>query len=519
MYLRIFRGGALMELTTRQKNVKYFYLILAVLSVAFLIFLIFSPWVSAPALGPDVSFNIFSIGNMVNRINIEAAGSFTATGIMDIFNTRTVLYPVLASVIILLLLGFLFLMYKSHKRSTAVGVIAFMGFVLLAFAYVNDVYNTNALVTFRGRLFDERLLSVIPTVFIALLFALLCLSVSIGITVKYFSGRPYPEKRVRQRVVILGHKTGYFTALFSDLRRDKLLYLMLLFPIAYYFLFYYLPYTGLRMAFYDFSILRGFGEFIGFEKFREFFMDDLFWRVLRNTLILNIYTLFWSFPVPIILAILFNELRNKKFRTMSQTISYIPRFISTMIIAGLLVNFLSPSNGLFNIIRGWFGAEPVFFIMFPEYFRTIFVSQHIWVTAGFGSIIYYSSLQSIDAELYEAATIDGAGRFKQVLNITLPGLYRTIAIMLILAMGGLIASNVEMILLIYQPTTYEVSDVIGTYLLRISNMAQTGANVMGGRLPDYSLSTAVGLFNGIIACFLVVSANRVAKQVGDVSVF
>jgi putative aldouronate transport system permease protein len=156
--------------------------------------------------------------------------------------------------------------------------------------------------------------------------------------------------------------------------------------------------------------------------------------------------------------------------------------------------------------------------MFPQYFRTIFVTQHIWVTAGFGSIIYYSSLQSIDQELYEAATIDGAGRFKQVLNITFPGLYRTIAIMLILAMGGLIASNVEMILLLYQPTTYEVSDVIGTYLLRMSNMAQGGGNTQT-RLPDYSLSTAIGLFNGIVACFLVVSANRIAKQVGDVSVF
>ena len=269
------------------------------------------------------------------------------------------------------------------------------------------------------------------------------------------------------------------------------------------------------MAFYDYNILRGFGEFLGLDKFREFFTDDLFWRVLRNTLMLNIVTLAWSFPIPIILAILFNELRNKHFRTMSQTISYIPFFISTMVIAGLLHNFLS-SDGFINNIRGWFGGDPILFLMRPEYFRTIFVSQAIWVGAGFGSIIYYSSLQSIDTELYEAATIDGAGRLKQCFYISLPGIASTIAIMLIMAMGGLLGSNVELLVLIQQPVTHEVSDVIGTYLLRLSHL---GPGDTVGRLPDFSIGTAVGLFNGVIACFLVVSANKVAKVVGDVSMF
>jgi putative aldouronate transport system permease protein len=204
---------------------------------------------------------------------------------------------------------------------------------------------------------------------------------------------------------------------------------------------------------------------------------------------------------------------------MVQTVSYVPRFISTMIIAGLLVNFLSPSGGLLNIIRSWFGAEPIFFIVFPQYFRTIFVSQQIWTSVGFGSIIYFSSLRSIDTELYEAATIDGANRFKQIRYITLPGLSRTISVMLILAIGGLMASNTQMILLIYQPTNYEVSDVIGTYLLRMANLGQGPGNTVAGRIPDFSLSTAVGLFNGVIACFLVVSANKISKLVGDVSIF
>jgi putative aldouronate transport system permease protein len=273
------------------------------------------------------------------------------------------------------------------------------------------------------------------------------------------------------------------------------------------------------MAFWEFNIINGFGDFIGWGRFEAFFTNDLFWRLLRNTLLLNIITLAWTFPLPILLAILFNELRNNKFRTLAQTISYIPRFISTMIIAGLLVNFLSPSSGLINIIRGWFGAEPIYFLMFPEYFRSVFVTQAIWTGIGFGSIIYYSSLRSIDTELYEAATIDGAGRLKQARYITLPGLSRTIAVMLILAVGGLLATNDQMILLIYTPTTYEVSDVIGTYLLRMSNMAQGSGNTVAGRLPDYSLSTAVGLFNGIVACFLVVSANKISKLLGDVSIF
>jgi len=507
-----------MQLTNKQRNIKRIYLALAAASVAFLTFLLLSPWVSAPVFGPNVSFNLFETGRMVNFFNANIGNLGTHTDPMLSFSSRSVIYPVWTSINILLMLGLLWMMFKNHFRTTLCGVLAFMSIILLSFSYINDIYNINGARYFRPRIFDEAFVNVLPNAFIVMLFALLCLSVSIGITSRYFTGKPFPEKRKRLTSVRPGHKSGYFEYLWSDVKRDKLLYIMLILPVAYYILFYYMPYVGLRMAFYDYNILRGYGDFVGWNNFVRFFTDELFWRVLRNTLVLSVYTLAWGFPIPIILAIMFNELRNKKFRTATQTISYIPRFISTMIIAGLVVNFLSPSNGLFNIIRGWFGADSLYFIMMPQYFRTIFVSQHIWVTAGFGSIIYYSSLQSIDQELYEAATIDGAGRFKQVLHITMPGLYRTIAIMLILAMGSLIASNVEMIILLYNPNTFEVSDVIGTYLLRMSNMAQgVGSPTVG--LPDYSLSTAVGLFNGVIACFLVVSANRVAKQVGEVSVF
>jgi len=506
-----------MELTTGQRNMKWFSYALAVAGVAFLTLLIFNSWVvvSGAVLGSDTSFNLFQIGQMVDEINANLAPT-VLTDPMQIFDSRTLVYPLWAGVSLLLMFGYLFLIFKNHRKSLATGVLAFTSIVLMSFFFINDVYDTNGTMAFRGRLFDDRFLSVWPPAFIALLFALVCLSGSITLTAKYFMGRPIPVKEKRVHIVAPGKKGGRVAALLSDVRRDILLYLMLVLPITYYILFYYLPFEGLRMAFFDYNIIRGFGEFIGLDKFREFFTDDLFWRVLRNTLLLNIFTLAWSFPMPIILALLFNELRNNKFRTLAQTISYIPRFISTMVIAGLLVNFLSPSGGLVNNLRGWFGADPINFLVWPQYFRTIFVSQAIWVGTGFGSIIYYSSLQSIDTELYESATLDGASRFKQCIYISLPGIARTISIMLILAIGGLLASNVDMIILLQQPVTLEVSDVIGTYLLRLAHL---GPGETVGRLPDFSIATAVGLFNGVIACFLVVSANKVSRMISDTSIF
>jgi len=506
-----------MELTSYQKNLKRFYLALAVISVAFLTFLYFSSWVtvSEAVLGQDTSFNVFTTRSMVNQIR-ETRDPNAAVDPMEIFHSRSIVYPLWGGFTLLLMYFYLFLMYKNHRRSLITGVAAFLSSIILAFVFINDVFETNGLITFRGRLFHDRFLSISPIAFVLLVFSLLCLSISISVTAKYFTGRPIPEKLKRTSAIKATGAKGYFIRLFRDVKRDVFLYAMLLLPVIYYILFYYLPFDGLRMAFYEYNILSGFGEFIGLDKFREFFLDDLFWRVFRNTILLNLITLFWTFPMPIILALLFNELRNKKFRTMSQTISYIPFFISTMVIAGLLVNFLSPTTGFVNNIRGWFGLDAIYFLTRPEYFRTIWVVQAIWIGTGFGSIIYYSSLQSIDPELYESATIDGAGRFKQCIYISIPSIARTIAIMLIMAMGGLLASNVELLVLIQQPVTHEVSDVIGTYLLRLSHL---GPGETVGRLPDFSIGTAVGLFNGVIACFLVISANKVAKVVGDVSMF
>jgi putative aldouronate transport system permease protein len=294
---------------------------------------------------------------------------------------------------------------------------------------------------------------------------------------------------------------------------DRHLYLMLFPFLAYYAVFYFMPYSGLRMAFMNYKPLLGYAgsKWVGLANFRQFFGGIQFPRLMRNTVLLNLFGLIFGFPIPIILALMFNEIRNRFLRTAAQTIAYIPYFISTVVIAGLVVNFLSPSGGIVNSIIRIFGVEPIYFMAKPQYFRTIFVAQGIWSGAGFGSIVYYSSICSIDADMYEAARIDGAGRLKQTVYITVPGISRTVAIMFIIAIGNLLATNTDMIILLQRPATYETSDVIGSYVYRIGIGVNSQAN--------FSLSTAVGLFNGIISLILVTGSNYISRRIGDVSIY
>lgn len=297
--------------------------------------------------------------------------------------------------------------------------------------------------------------------------------------------------------------------LLASIVRDKYLYIMLIPFVLYYAIFYYMPFQGLRMAFMDYKPFLGMSgsKWVGFDNFAEFFNGPYFTRIIRNTLLISFYNMIFAFPIPIILAILFNELRNKKFRVFVQTISYMPHFISTVVIAGLVVNFLSPSTGIVNILLEKLGFDSVYFLTKPEYFRIIFIIQGIWATAGFSSIIYFSSLMSIDSAQYEAAMIDGAGRFKQIWHVTLPGLLPTIGIMLLLGIGNIMNIGYEMIILLYQPITYETADVVGSFVYRL-----------GIQNADYSMSTAVGLFNGIISLILVLTANRISKKISEVSI-
>lgn len=292
--------------------------------------------------------------------------------------------------------------------------------------------------------------------------------------------------------------------------RDKYLYLLLVPFILYFLLFFYRPFSGLVIAFKDYKPLLGIenSKWVGWQNFISFFNGPYFGRLMKNTVLISVYNIIFAFPIPIILALLFNEIRNKRVRTLVQTISYMPHFISTVVIAGLVVNFLSPSSGIVNVIIGWFGMEPVYFMTRPEYFRTIYVLQGIWAGAGFGSIIYYSALCSLDMDLYEAAAIDGAGRWKQTWHISLPGLRSTISIMLIMQIGNIMNLGYEMIILLYQPVTYPTADIIGSYVYRIG--VQNG---------NYSMATAVGLFNGVISLVLVLLANKVSKKMSETSIF
>ena len=296
----------------------------------------------------------------------------------------------------------------------------------------------------------------------------------------------------------------------TDIVRDRRLYLMLIPFFLYYALFYFRPFSGLVMAFQDYKPLLGTAgsQFVGWANFIKFFNGPYFGRLMRNTVMISVYNILFAFPVPIILALLFHEVRNDKLRTVAQTISYMPYFISTVVIAGLVVNFLSPSTGIINIVIKLLGGEPIYFLTKQEWFRTIYVLQGIWSGAGFGSVIYYSSLCSIDSQLYEAVTIDGGGRFRQIWHIALPGLLPTIAVMLIMQIGNLLNVGYEMIILLYKPIIYETADVISSYVYRA-----------GMESADYSTSTAVGLFNGVVSLVLVLCANAASKKMGDVSIF
>lgn len=296
----------------------------------------------------------------------------------------------------------------------------------------------------------------------------------------------------------------------NALLRDRRLYVMLIPFFLYYAFFYFRPFSGLVIAFQDYKPLLGTAgsKYVGFANFVKFFTGPYFGRLLRNTVLVSVYGILFGFPVPILLALLFNEVRSNKARTFVQTISYMPHFISTVVIAGLVVNFLSPSTGIVNIFLKALGREPIYFLTRPEYFRSIYVIQGIWSGAGFGSVIYYSALCSIDMELYEAVTIDGGGRWKQILHVALPGLLPTISIMLILQVGNLLNVGYEMIILLYRPVTYETADVISSYVYRA-----------GMETSNYSTATAVGLFNGVISLLLVVGANGLSGKLNAASIF
>lgn len=294
-----------------------------------------------------------------------------------------------------------------------------------------------------------------------------------------------------------------------EMKKHRNIYLMLIPVIAFFIIFHYVPMAGIVIAFQDYKITRGIlgSAFVGFKHFKAFLNDFYFWRLIKNTLTINVLGLVLAFPPPIILALLLNEVRNKSFKKSVQTITYMPHFISVVIVCGLVKNFLA-TEGLINSIITMLGGKALSFFTEPSYFPFIYIISGLWQNIGWSSIIYLSALSSIDQELYEAAAIDGAGRWRQTIHITLPGILPTIAILLIMNIGNMLSLGYEKILLLYNPTIYESADVVSTYTYR---MGILGAN--------YSYSTAIGIFNSICNIILLNIANATSKKLTGSGLF
>lgn len=307
--------------------------------------------------------------------------------------------------------------------------------------------------------------------------------------------------------------SGYSAMLKKDFIQHKYIYLMLLPVVIYYVAFAYLPMYGTVMAFQDYRPGLGiagspFAAHFGLQNFIDFFKGPYFAKVTLNTLYLNFLLLLFGFPAPIIFALLINELRSKYFKRVTQTISYLPFFISMVVVAGIINDFCSP-HGLLGYIFQTFGYNNnVNLLTQSQFYRPIFIISDIWQGIGFSSIIYICALSGINPELYEAAVIDGAGRWKRLIHITLPGISPTITILFILALGSIMSMGLEKPLLLYNPAVYDVADVIPTYVYR-----------QGLQFAEYSFTSAVGLFNSVVNFTILIFANRLSRKLSETSLF
>lgn len=292
-------------------------------------------------------------------------------------------------------------------------------------------------------------------------------------------------------------------------RKDWQLYSLLILPVMYLLIFKYGPMIGNVIAFRRFmpggSI---YGEkWVGLHYFNMFVHDPAFWNVFKNTLLLGALSLLFTFPVPIIFALLLNEVKSKRFKKFVQTASYLPHFLSIVIVAGMILQ-LTSVNGSVNSLVEFFNGERINFMQRAEWFRTIYISSEIWQGMGWGAILYLAALTTIDESLYEAARIDGANRWKQTLFVTIPGILPTIVTLLILNMGAFLAVGFEKILLLYNPVIYETADVISTYLYRVGLVSN-----------NFSYATAIGLFESVIGLILVFSVNAISRRLTDRSLW
>lgn len=295
-----------------------------------------------------------------------------------------------------------------------------------------------------------------------------------------------------------------------SLRKYRYFYLMLIPAVLYYLLFHYWPMYGVTMAFKDYIPARGLeaSDWVGLKHFFRLFTSREFKRVFANTVVISLYKLAICFPAPILVALLLNEITNKAFKKTIQTVLYLPHFVSWVVVAGILYRLTTVDGGLLNAIVELFGGEPILFMADKNVFRGVLVTTELWKATGWSTIIYLAALAGIDVDQYESAVIDGANRLQKMVYITLPSIKSTIVVLLILAVGNMMNAGFNQILALYNPSVYEVADIIDTYVFR--------AGLQGGQ---YSFATAAGVFKSAISFALIVGTNLICRAMGEEGLF
>jgi putative aldouronate transport system permease protein len=287
------------------------------------------------------------------------------------------------------------------------------------------------------------------------------------------------------------------------IRRHWQLYVLIAIPVAHFVIFKYIPMANSIIAFKEYNVVQGIwgSPWVGMEHFRDFFANPLFWTLIRNTLVLSLYALLATFPIPIILALALNEVRHRFFKRSVQMVTYAPHFISTVIVVSMAILIFSPQIGLVGKMTGFFGLPDVNFLNSPDFFRHVYVWSDVWQSAGYSAIIYMAALAGIDPSLYEAARLDGASRLQKIWHVDLPGIMPTVVMVLILSVGGIMAVGFEKAFLLQNPLNLSQSEIISTYVYKIGLLN-----------ADFSMSTAIGMFNSVINLVLLLAVHFTAKR-------
>ena len=302
---------------------------------------------------------------------------------------------------------------------------------------------------------------------------------------------------------LAAQKSGLGYRILRAIKRDKLLFLMFLPIFAYYIIFNYIPMTGAIISFKQFRPGGGIynGDWVGLKWFIQFFESPFAYRTIRNTVLISFYSILFGFPMPILFAVCVMEIRHNKARRVLQTVSYLPHFISTVVLVGMINNFFTMNNGIVNMLISLLGGEEINFLVNPRWFRTLYVGSSVWQSFGFNSIIYIAAITGIDPTLYEAGKMDGISRFQEVVYITIPMISNTIIMLFIMQVGRIMSVGFEKVFLMYSPAVYETADVISTYVYR-----------KGIESSNYGFSSAVGLFNSVVNFAFVFAANSICRK-------